>query len=107
MDIGARALTGRDIHMYRKETPGRFVIQDRKSGMYLKHNGTQEDHPYDDVDTTDEATVWKTLEHVSYVLWWYVDMWVDYRIINLDTGERYVKDKKRGIAHVVGEEEHS
>lgn len=86
-----------------KETTGRFVIQDRKTRAYLRHDGTGSDHPYEDVESLDDATVWQTLEHVSYVLWWYVDMFGDYRIINLDTNERYVKDKERGIAHVVGE----
>ncbi|PWW37362.1 MULTISPECIES: hypothetical protein [Paenibacillus] len=92
------------------KTIGRFVIQDRKTGQYLQHNGIEcdnPDHPYNDVDSTDEATVWGTLEHVAYVLWWFVDMNGDYRIINLGTKQQYVKDKKRGIAHVVREEEQS
>ncbi|MDN8590957.1 hypothetical protein Q0V21_19545 [Paenibacillus sp. 11B] len=89
------------------ETVGRFVIQDRKTGQYLQYDGTEQDHPYNDVDTTDEATVWQTLEHVSYVLWWFVDMGGDYRIVNLGTKQKYVKDKKRGIAHVLREEEQS
>ena len=89
------------------ETIGRFVIQDRKSGRYLQHDGTEQDHPYNDVNTADEATVWQTLEHVAYVLWWFVDMSGDYRIINLAMNDRYMKDKKRGIPHVVREEEQS
>ncbi|KAF6569070.1 hypothetical protein G9G53_22535 [Paenibacillus sp. EKM206P] len=87
----------------KQETPGRFVIQDIKTGTYLRHDGTDLDHPYDDVDAVDEATVWRTLEHVSYVLWWYVDMYRSYRIINLDTAEHFVKDKNRGIPHIMAE----
>lgn len=87
--------------LQRKNEPsGRFVIQHRQSGLYLKHDGTRQDHPYDDVQKVEDAEVWQTLQHVSYVLWWYVDMVRDYRIINLDTCERYVKDLRRGIAHV-------
>lgn len=82
------------------ESSGRFVIQDRKSGLYLKHDGSRQDHPYDDVQNVEDAEAWKTLEHAAHALWWYVDMIGDYWIINLDTGERCVKDIKRGIAHV-------
>ncbi|WP_023987510.1 hypothetical protein [Paenibacillus polymyxa] len=87
----------------KQETPGRFVIQDIKTGSYLRHDGTGLDHPYDDVNSSDDATVWRTLEHVSYVLWWYVDMHSPYRIIDLETGDRFVKNKARGIPHVMPE----
>lgn len=89
--------------MLRNKTVGSFVIQDRRSGKYLQHDGTDQDHPYNDVKSTDEATVWKTLEHVSYVLWWHVDTFGDYRIINLDTDEHYIKNKERGMTHVKAE----
>ncbi|MCM3208513.1 hypothetical protein [Paenibacillus illinoisensis] len=85
------------------ETKGSFVIQDRRTGKYLQHDGTGQDHPYNDVRSTEDATIWQTLEHVSYVLWWYVDSFGDYRIINLDTDEHYVKNKKRGMSHVMKE----
>lgn len=87
----------------RQETPGRFVIQDVQSNKYLKHIGEELDHPYEDVDSTDKATIWRTLEHVSYVLWWYVDIYRSYRVINLDTVECFVKDKNRGIPHIMAE----
>lgn len=87
----------------RYETPGRFVIQDVQNNKYLQHEGSGLDHPYEDVDSTDEATVWHTLQHVSYVLWWYVDMHRSYRVVNLDTGDHFIKDKKRGISRVIPE----
>ncbi|WP_413986370.1 hypothetical protein [Paenibacillus polymyxa] len=59
------------------------------------------DHPYEDVENTDKATVWSSLEHVAYVLWWYVDMHREYRIVNLDTNKVFVKDKQRVIPHVM------
>ncbi|WP_029517938.1 hypothetical protein [Paenibacillus polymyxa] len=79
----------------------RFVIQDAATNKYLLHVDSGTDHPYEDVETTDRATVWNTLEHVAYVLWWYVDMYKDYQIVNLDTNEIFIKDKQRGIPHVV------
>ncbi|MGR6760290.1 hypothetical protein ACU1JV_00405 [Paenibacillus sp. T2-29] len=78
----------------------RFVIQEADTGRYLLHVKSVVD-PYKNVETTDKATVWSSLEHVSYVLWWYVDMHRDYRIVNLDTKEIFIKDKQRGIPHVM------
>ena len=83
--------------MVGRKTPGRFVIQDCASGLYLKHDETDGiDHPYVDVEKMDDATVWTTLEHVSYVLWWYVSVHKEYRIIDLDTNRSYVKDLSFG-----------
>ncbi|WP_311078105.1 hypothetical protein [Paenibacillus polymyxa] len=82
-------------------TVNRFVIQDTVTGKYLLRVDSGIDHPYKDVCTAQEATVWSSLEHVAYVLWWYVDMHREYRIVNLDTKEIFIKDKQRGIPHVM------
>lgn len=79
----------------------RFVIQDTVTGKYLLHIDSGIDHPYEDIDTAEKATAWRSLEHVAYVLWWYVDMYRGYRIVNLDTNEVFIKDKQRGIPHVM------
>ncbi|MGV6935862.1 hypothetical protein ACWA2B_10145 [Paenibacillus sp. CMM36] len=79
----------------------RFVIQDTATEKYLVHVDSGIDHPYENVNTIEEATKWSLLEHVSYVLWWYVDMYRDYQIVNLDTNDVFIKDKQRGIPHVI------
>ncbi|MDY8021124.1 hypothetical protein [Paenibacillus polymyxa] len=84
-----------------KDKPYRFVIQDTANRKYLLHIDSGIDHPYEDTNTTEEATKWSTLEHVAYVLWWYVDLHREYQIVNLDTNEVFMKDKQRGIPHVM------
>lgn len=86
--------------MNTKQTIGRYVIKDHEKGTYLKHDNTTRDHPYEDVTSTDDATVWNTLEHVSYALWWYVDMYKNYEIIDLDTGDTYIKEKFQRVVKV-------
>ena len=79
----------------RGDENGRYVIQDIVSGSYLCHDGsTSNDHPYDDVTSVEKATVWSSFDHVVYVLWWYVDMYRKFRIINLDTQRAWVKSDR-------------
>ncbi|MGG1652278.1 hypothetical protein ABHN03_04030 [Paenibacillus sp. NRS-1775] len=83
------------------DKPYRFVIQDTATEKYLLHVDSGIDHPYEDVEASEKATAWSSLEHVACVLWWYVDMHKDYQIVNLDTNEVFIKDKQRGIPHVM------
>ena len=86
--------------MSKEQTNGRYVIKDLEKGTYLKHDNSRIDHPYEDVSNTDDATVWKTLEHAAYALWWYVDIYNYFEIIDLDTGDTFVKDKFQRVVKV-------
>ncbi|WP_052350290.1 hypothetical protein [Paenibacillus gorillae] len=51
-----------------------FVIQDIKSEKYLKHDGTDNDHPYDDVEKVEEAEQFPNYKHACFAAFWYADM---------------------------------
>ncbi|MEC0248860.1 hypothetical protein P4H65_24000 [Paenibacillus chitinolyticus] len=72
-----------------------FVIQDMQSNLYLKHDGSRDDHPFDDVETADKAEQFTSREHACYAAYWYADMRRQWRVIDRDTGERFVKDGGR------------
>ncbi|MEK5415224.1 hypothetical protein [Paenibacillus sp. FSL L8-0708] len=86
--------------MSKPQTIGGYVIKDPEKETYLKHDDTTLDHPYEDVINVEDATVWNTLEHASYALWWYVDMYKYYEIIDLDTGDTFVKEKFQRVVKV-------
>ncbi|MGG3890252.1 hypothetical protein [Metabacillus fastidiosus] len=75
-----------------------FVIQDIDNQKYLKHTGNhEEDHPYYDVNSPDKAEKFSTFDHVSYVAFWYCDMFRNWRIIDLETNNIYVKEGRKFV----------
>ncbi len=77
-----------------------FVIQNIKTGKYLKHNGKTDDYPFDDVDRQEDAEVYPSFPHATFVSTWYTDYFEEWRVIDTETAKTYIRNKQEGLRFV-------